>query len=165
MIAGSCVFVKIARTDAEMQRFITFFLSRPLFEARSLTTQPKLDDLLLIIVACALAAYLYNAFHIAALGSNEAAGNLKLFIVVNLYIEAACILNIVIIIIRSIIIAVVSCYLYSISRTGHRHLLALSIRTINLLPGLECSTGTAHLRPIVHILQSKRWILIGSRLA
>jgi hypothetical protein len=33
MIAGSRVFVKVARTDAEMQRFIAFFLARPLLEA------------------------------------------------------------------------------------------------------------------------------------
>jgi hypothetical protein len=32
MIAGGSVFVKVARTNAEMQRFIAFFLARSLFE-------------------------------------------------------------------------------------------------------------------------------------
>jgi hypothetical protein len=108
-----------------MQRFIAFFLARSLFETWTLTSKPKLNYLLLVVVTRAFAAYLYNALHVAALCSNEATSNLKLLIVVNLYIKSAGILNIVIIIIRSIgIVVVITWSLYSINRRGrHRHFL------------------------------------------
>lgn len=82
-----------------MKRFIALFLSWPFLKTRSLTAKAQLHNLLLVLEACAFTADLDNTLHVAALSANEAASYLKLFVIVDLNVEPACVFNIIVVII------------------------------------------------------------------
>ena len=77
-----------------MQRLVGLFLSRPLFEARAFSSQPQLNDFLELVIVSSLAADFNDPLHIAALGSDQSSGNLKLFVVVNLDVKPASVFDI-----------------------------------------------------------------------
>ena len=85
-----------------MERFIALFLSWSLFETWSFPSKSQLDDVLLRVVARALAAYLNDSLHIAPFGTNESPGHLELLVVVNLNVKPASVLDVVILILRII---------------------------------------------------------------
>jgi hypothetical protein len=97
VVAGDTVLVKEARADAQMQGLIAFLLPWSLLEARALASESQFDYLLLVVIAGALAANLNDALHVAALGPNEATGDLELLVVVNLNVKPAGILYVVIV--------------------------------------------------------------------
>jgi hypothetical protein len=75
---------------------------------------------LLILEAGAFAAHLDDALHVATLGANEAACDLKLFVIVDLYIKSASVFNIIVVI---IIASVVICILLAAAIAGTRYYL------------------------------------------
>jgi hypothetical protein len=99
MIASDRILVKESRADAEMQGLIALLLSRALLEARSFAPESELDDFLLVIVAGGLATDLNDSLHIASLCADEPPCNLKLLVIVNLNVEPAGILSVIILII------------------------------------------------------------------
>lgn len=117
MIASDCVLVKESRADAEMQGLIALLLSRALLEARSFAPESEFDDLLLVIVAGALATDLNDSLHVASLCADEPPRNLKLLVIVNLNVEPAGILNVIILIIVRVATAA-PCYVYCSSCIG-----------------------------------------------
>lgn len=98
MITCKGVFIKIARTYAQMQWFATLFLAGSLLETGPLPPKSKLDHILLgmLIIAATLTANFNNPLHIASFSTNQTSSNLELFIIIYLYIEAASVLNILI---------------------------------------------------------------------
>lgn len=103
-----------------MKRLIALFLPWTFLEAGALTTKSQFHNLLLVVVASALAAHLNDTLHIASFRTNEAACNLKLLVIVNLYVEATGVFNIIIVVIVVCTLTSIAT-LYSIG--GHWHLL------------------------------------------
>ena len=97
VVARYGVLVEVARADAEMQGFVALLLSGAFLEAGTLAAEPQLDDLLLVVVAGALAADLDDALHVAALGADEPPSHLEVLIVVDLNVEAARVLYVIVV--------------------------------------------------------------------
>lgn len=96
MIAGHLVLVKISWTYAQMQWFIWLLLSWSLLEPWTLPSQSQLHHFLELIITSTLAANFNDPFHIATFSPNQSPSNLEFFIILNLHIKSASVLNILI---------------------------------------------------------------------
>jgi len=79
-----------------MQRLIAFFLLRAFLKSRTLSSQTKLHQVLKLIVRSALAADFNDPFHVTTFSSDKSASYLELFIIVNLDVKSASILDVLI---------------------------------------------------------------------
>ena len=96
VVAGDLVLVKVARADAQVQGLVALLLLGSLLEARALAPQSELDHVLLLLEGSALAADLDHALHVAALGADEPACHLELFFVLDLDVEPAGVLDVLV---------------------------------------------------------------------
>ncbi len=147
MIAGCRVLVVEARAYTQVKSLIAFFLSWTFLKSWTFSSKSELDNLLLVVIASALAAHFNYALHITTFGTYESSGYLKLFIIVYLNVKAACVFNIIIVVAVICILIRVTNSLYSI---GNRQLLIVdTISTLGtstyLLCWLKWCTLVAHL--------------------
>lgn len=96
VVACNLVLIKIPWTNTEMKRFVRFFLARSFLKARAFSPQSQFNDFLELIIVSAFAADLDDSLHIASFGSYQSSCHLEFFVVVNLNVKSACILNIVV---------------------------------------------------------------------
>ena len=98
LIARQQILVVETRTHAQMEWLLRLFLARTLLEPRSLASQSKFNDVLRVHV---LWAVLYNPLHIASFCANQSPGYLELFIIWNLDVEPACVLDSLVVDVRA----------------------------------------------------------------
>lgn len=96
MIACNGILIKVARADAQMQRLVAFLLSWTLLEPRTLASQPELYYLLLRIVIGPFATELNDTLHVTAFCSNKPPCYLEILVIINLYVESACVLDVIV---------------------------------------------------------------------
>ena len=70
VVTSDLIFVEVPRTDAKMKRLIALFLSWPLFESWTFTSESELDNLLLLLKRWSFAANLNDSLHVATFCSN-----------------------------------------------------------------------------------------------
>ena len=78
-----------------MQRLFGLLLLRPLLKAGSLSAKPQLDNFHRLWHV--LAAVRDDALHVAPLGSDQPSGDLEFFVVLNLNVKSAGVLDVVVI--------------------------------------------------------------------
>lgn len=96
VVAGHLVLVKIPRTYAQMQWLVRLFLSWSFFESGAFASESEFNDLLELVVAGSFAADFDDALHVASFGSDESAGHLEFLVILNLDVESASVLDILV---------------------------------------------------------------------
>lgn len=100
MVTCNLVLVEVSAADAQVQRLIRLLLSWSFLETGTFPSESQFDNFLELVIAATLAADLYDSLHVATFGSNKPPCHLEFFIIFNLDIETASVLNVFILILR-----------------------------------------------------------------
>lgn len=88
-LASQLVLVLVAARNAQVKWLVALFLLGSFLEARSLSSESELDNILDVLVGGTFAASLDDPLHIAPFGSDESPGHLEGVLIVDLHVESA----------------------------------------------------------------------------